>query len=72
MNKVHQMNIRGNNLKKLRMEKGLKQSELAEKLSTTQRKVSYWESGKIEPDITALWQLADFFEISIDELVGRE
>ena len=61
-----------NNLKKLRMEKGLKQSELAEKLSTTQRKVSYWESGKIEPDITALWQLADFFEISIDELVGRE
>lgn len=61
-----------NNLKKLRIEKKLKQSDLAEKLCTTQRKISYWESGKIEPDITSLWQLADFFEISIDELVGRE
>ncbi len=59
-------------LKRLRAEKKLKQSELATKLGTTQRKISYWESGKIEPDITSLWQLADFFEISIDELVGRE
>ena len=61
-----------NNLKKLRIEKKLKQSDLAEKLCTTQRKISYWESGKVEPDIASLWQLADFFEISIDELVGRE
>ena len=60
------------NLKILRLEKKLKQSELAEKLNVTQRKVSYWESGKIEPDINSLWEIADFFEISIDELVGRE
>lgn len=60
------------NLKALRIDKGLKQSDLAQKLSTTQRKVSYWENGKTEPDITSLWEIADFFDISIDELIGRE
>ena len=60
------------NLRELRKDRGLRQSELANKLSTTQRKVSYWETGKIEPDIKDLWLLADFFGISIDELVGRE
>ena len=60
------------NLRFLRIEKGLKQSELASQLSTTQRKVSYWESGKIEPDISSLWEIADFFSVTIDELIGRE
>lgn len=59
------------NLKELRSAAHLKQSDLAERLHTTQRKISYWESGKIEPDLENLWKLADFFEISIDELVGR-
>ena len=59
-------------LHSLRLDKRLKQSELAIKLSTTQRKISYWENGTTEPDIDSLWEIADFFEISIDELVGRE
>ncbi|MBQ7339374.1 MAG: helix-turn-helix transcriptional regulator [Clostridia bacterium] len=65
-------NVFSENLRRLRIEKKLKQEELAKSLCTTQRKVSYWESGKIEPDINSLWAIADFFEISIDELVGRE
>ena len=60
------------NIKNFRLQKGLKQQELAEKLSITQRKVSYWENGKVEPDIDMLWEIADLFEISIDELIGRE
>ena len=60
------------NIKSLRLQKGLKQQELAEKLSITQRKVSYWEQGKVEPDIDMLWEIADLFEISVDELIGRE
>lgn len=60
------------NLKQLRLEKGLKQRDLALKLLTTQRKISYWESGKIEPDISSLWQIADYFGISVDELIGRD
>lgn len=60
------------NIKNLRLQKGWKQIDLANLLSTTQRKVSYWESGRIEPDLDTLWQLADLFEISTDELIGRE
>ncbi len=60
------------NIKNLRLQKGLKQQELADKLSITQRKVSYWESGKVEPDIDMLWEIADLFEISVDELIGKE
>ena len=60
------------NIKNFRLQKGLKQQELAQKLSITQRKVSYWENGKVEPDLDMLWEIADFFEISIDELIGRE
>lgn len=60
------------NLKLLREGAGLHQQDLAEKLDTTQRKVSYWESGKVEPDLENLWRIAEFFGITIDELVGKE
>ena len=60
------------NIKNFRLQKGLKQQELAQKLAITQRKVSYWENGKVEPDLDMLWEIADLFEISIDELIGRE
>lgn len=60
------------NLKALRNSAELHQKELAEKLETTQRKISYWESGKIEPDLESLWKIADFFNISIDALIGKE
>ena len=60
------------NLKELRVLAGLKQIDLAINLNTTQRKISYWESGKIEPDLDTLWSIADYFNISIDELLGRE
>ena len=59
-------------IKLLRKERKLRQIDLAERLDTTQRKVSYWEAGKVEPDIDTLWQIADLFEISVDELIGRE
>ncbi len=59
------------NVKEYRIAASLTQAELAEKLKTTQRKVSYWESGKIEPDLDTLIAIAEFFDISIDELVGR-
>lgn len=58
-------------LKELRKEKNLLQSELAKALNTTQRKISYWESEKIEPDLASLWKLSDYFEVSIDYLIGK-
>lgn len=59
-------------LKELRIEKGLKQEEIATKLGVTQRKVSYWETGKIEPDLLHLGKIAEFFDVSVDYLLGRK
>ena len=58
-------------VKELRKEAGLKQSDLASALGTTQRKVSYWKIGKIEPDLQTLCKIADYFKVSTDYLVGR-
>ena len=59
------------NLKTLRKQENLSQTALADKLHTTQRKVSHWESGKIEPDLSSLWTIADFFDVTVDFLIGR-
>ena len=56
----------------LRKEMDMTQWQLADALETTQRKVSYWELGKIEPDLTTLWKIADFFDVSVDYLIGRK
>lgn len=59
-------------IKALRQEVNLTQGQLADVLGTTQRKISYWESGKIEPDLVSLWAIADFFDVSVDYLLGRK
>lgn len=59
------------NLRALRENANITQQELADKLQTTQRKVSYWENGKVEPDLENLWKIADLFCVTIDELIGR-
>lgn len=58
-------------LRELRKEKNLLQSELAKALNITQRKVSYWEKEKIEPDLASLWKLSEYFSVSIDYLIGK-
>ena len=60
------------NLKMLMKEQDLKQQALAEKIGISQSAISSWLSGKKEPSIESLWKLADFFDVSIDELVGRK
>lgn len=57
--------------RQLRKEAGLTQTQLAEKLGLTQRKLSYLEAGQTEPDMETLWRMADFFEVSADFLIGR-
>lgn len=58
-------------LKALRTETKLGQDKLAEVLSISAKTVSHWETGYTEPSIAQLIQLADYFGVSIDELVGR-
>ena len=64
--------ILGENLKNLRKVKKVSQGDLAEILHISLKTVSHWETGYTEPSITQLIALADFFDVSIDELVGRE
>ena len=59
------------NLKALRTEKKLNQHELAEVLNTTQRRISYFETGAIEPDLQTLWRLSEYFDVSVDFLIGK-
>jgi transcriptional regulator with XRE-family HTH domain len=57
------------NLKALRVENNYTQFQLAEKLQTTQRKISYWESGATEPDLDTLILIAGLFAVTTDDLI---
>lgn len=59
-------------LLELRKEKGLSQEELGEKLGVTRQTVSKWELGSTSPKLDDLVKISNFFEISVDELIGNE
>ena len=58
------------NLKALRTEKKISQQDLADDLEISQQSINKYENHKIEPDIYMLMKMADYFETSIDYLVG--
>ena len=62
----------GENLKRLRKEKGLTQEQLAERLNVSFQAVSKWECGDGYPDIVMLPSIAQIFGVSLDELVGMQ
>ncbi len=64
------MNI-GFILKSLRLEKGLTQTELGEILHIGQATIACYENSQREPHIANLMAYADYFECSIDYIVGR-
>ena len=59
-------------LKELREEKGLSQTELAEKVETNQQNIGRWESGKNEPAYSYVVKLAEVLGVSVGYLVGSE
>ncbi len=60
------------NLRNLRKEKDYSQEYLAEKLGVTRQTISKWENGTAMPDLKKLIELADFFEVSMDDLLGLD
>ena len=62
----------GRFLKELRKEKDITQEQLAEKIKVSGRTVSRWETGSNMPDISLLAQLADFYDVSIPEIIDGE
>lgn len=61
----------GNRLKELRKEQNITQSNLAKILNVTQDSISLWEKNKRVPDTQYIIQLADYFNVSADYLLGR-
>lgn len=62
----------GENLKKYRKEHGMSQEELATQINVTRQAISAWETGKAVPAVSTLKILADYYNISIEELCGME
>ena len=60
-----------NRIAELRKEKHLNQVGLAMKLNISQYMVSAYETGRHQPTMDMLIELADFFNVSIDYLVGK-
>jgi len=67
--KMYKLNISKCIVQK-RREKGITQEKLAEYLGVTKASVSKWESGLSYPDILMLPELATYFNVSVDELLG--
>lgn len=65
------MNL-GENIKFYRKSSGLTQEALGKLLNGRKSLISNYETGYSTPDIFTLVKLADIFDISLDELVGRE
>lgn len=60
-----------NRLKELRTSKGASQLAIATVLGITDRGYRKYESGTSEPTLSILVALADYFDVSLDYLVGR-
>ena len=61
----------GSNLKNLRRQKGLTQQDMANTINTSRSCVSNYESGNRQPDSVTIMLIADYFDVSIDYLLGR-
>ena len=60
-----------NRLKELRMEKGLRQQDVADHLSVGKSTYHYWEKGQTEINNDNLFALSNFYSVSIDYLLGH-
>ena len=59
------------NLKKLREDASISQKAVADAIGVSQQSVNKYENHNIEPDIETLIRIADFFETSVDYLIGH-
>ena len=59
----------GENIKKLREERNITQTNFANYLSVSRKTVSHWETGYTEPPISQLIAIARYFEVTVDDLL---
>lgn len=69
---VYSMEINiGKALKQIRKNENLSQRKLSQETGISQQSISRWESGQRLPNILDLIKLANYYKISIDELIGK-
>lgn len=59
------------NLRKLRTNKGVSQQQLADVIGISQQSINKYENHNVEPDLSTLMKIADYFEASVDYLIGH-
>ncbi len=59
------------NIKRLRISKNLSQKQIAESLKIADRQYRRYENGEQQPTLPVAIKLADYFNVSLDYLVGR-
>ncbi len=58
-------------LKELRTERNITQRQLGNLVNMSKMAISHWEKGHSEPSISQLITLANYFEVSVDYLIGK-
>ncbi len=66
------MSFFSKNLEYLRKEKGMSRNELADKLNVNQSTISRWENGDMGVTVDNAYDVANFFNISIADLTGKD
>lgn len=59
------------NLRALRLEKKMSQKQLADAVAVSQQSINKYENHSVEPDIKTLILLAEYFNVSVDYLIGH-
>ena len=59
-------------IRNLRIQRGLTQMELAERIGTSQSSITSWECGRREPDFSTFRKLADFFNVPLSALLPTD
>lgn len=58
-------------LRRLRAERNLRQADVASAIGVSPQAVSLWEQGKAQPTTDKLWALADYYSVSVAEVMGK-
>jgi len=61
----------GQRLQALRIERSMTQEDFGKLLNVTQSTIAYYESGKKQPSLETIRFIADYFNVTIDYLLGR-
>ncbi|WBS98846.1 helix-turn-helix transcriptional regulator [Lacticaseibacillus paracasei] len=62
----------GSRLKQLRTARGVTQSQLADQLFVSRKTVSSWETGRNQPDLQTICQLASYYQLTVDDLIHQQ